>query len=121
MRKDQFIEAATNYNKRALAACLIPLLIALVCVVSYAPFQRRFELYLGSRFAGPIPDILAMTPATLPVIVAFAVMIPLSRRIDRRFGIACQHCGKPLAHFKAIVIASKNCPYCGLMVLDDNL
>jgi endogenous inhibitor of DNA gyrase (YacG/DUF329 family) len=52
--------------------------------------------------------------------IAIGVMFLLARRNDRDMGVACPHCGKPLAQFKAIVIASKNCPYCGKEVLDDN-
>jgi len=47
-------------------------------------------------------------------------MILFSRRIDRNLGIPCPHCAKSLTNSKPIVIASKNCPYCGMKVIDDN-
>jgi DNA-directed RNA polymerase subunit RPC12/RpoP len=121
MRKDQFIEAADRYNKRGLVALLIPLSLAIGWVLAYLPFQHRFEAYVGTRFAGTISDILLVVPIALPVTVAFGLLISLSRQIDRKLGVACPHCGKTLASFRAIVIASKNCPHCGMKVLDDSI
>jgi hypothetical protein len=121
MNKDQFIKLAEHYNKRALAALMIPFLLAFACIVAYWPFQHRFEEYLGAKFAAPTSDILALAPSVTPFIVAFIALIPLSRRIERKLGVSCSHCGKALACFKAIVVASKNCPHCGVRVLDDNL
>ena len=43
----------------------------------------------------------------------------MTTKDDREQSLACPTCGKPMAHFKAVVIASKNCPYCGARVLDD--
>jgi DNA-directed RNA polymerase subunit RPC12/RpoP len=120
VHKDQFIKAAANYNRRATAIFLIPLALAFGFMVAYMPCQRRFEAYLDSKIGGPAPDILKALPMAVPFLLAFGALIPLSRRNDRDLGVACPHCGQPLAHFKAIVIASKNCPYCGKQVLDDN-
>jgi DNA-directed RNA polymerase subunit RPC12/RpoP len=120
MSKDQFIKAANSYNRRAAAIFIIPLLLALGFIIAYGPFQRRFEAYLASRIAGPVPSLLKVLPVAVPFLLAVGAMIPLTRRNDRDMGVACPHCGKPLAQFKAIVIASKNCPYCGKKVLDDN-
>jgi DNA-directed RNA polymerase subunit RPC12/RpoP len=120
MSKDQFIKAANSYNRRAAAIFIIPLLMALGFIIAYGPFQRRFEAFLASRIAGPTPNLLKVLPVAVPFLLAIGAMIPLTRRNDRDMGVACPHCGKPLAQFKAIVIASKNCPYCGKKVLDEN-
>ena len=97
-----------------------PLLLALGFIIAYSPFQRRFEAYLGLQIAGPSTDILKALIVAISLMIAIGVMFLLARRNDRDMGVACPHCGKPLAQFKAIVIASKNCPYCGKKVLDDN-
>jgi hypothetical protein len=120
MCKDEFIVAATNYHKAGFVRLLILMLLAIVCVTTYAPFRDRFEAHLDSRFGGPTSDILAIVPAALPITVAFGCMIPLQRRLERKPGVRCPHCSKNLADFRAIVIASKNCPLCGLKVLEDN-
>ncbi len=119
MRKDQFIEAADRHNKRELLAFLIWFSITFGCVAVYIPFQHRFEASLGSRFAGPWSDILAVMPFAVPATIGFCLLIPLGRQIERKLGVGCPHCGKTLSNFRAIVIASKNCPHCGMKVLDD--
>lgn len=119
MRKDEFIKAAASYNRRALAVFLIPIVLALAFIIAYSPFQRRFEAYLASQVPGSPPRILKLLPITIPFLLAIGAMIPLTRRNDRELGVPCPHCGKPLASLKAIVIASKNCPYCGKKVLED--
>jgi DNA-directed RNA polymerase subunit RPC12/RpoP len=120
MRKDQFIEAAAHYNTRALIPCVIPLLLGVACEAVYSPFYHRFEAYLDLRFAGTTSAILAVMPVALPATVALCLIIPLSRRMEQKLGVPCPHCGKALACYKGIVIASKNCPHCGMKVLDDN-
>jgi len=120
VHKDQFIKAANIYNRRAVAIFMIPLLLALVFMIAYSPFQRRFEAYLRSKIAGPTPGILKVLPVAIPFMIAIGAMIPLTRRNDRDLGVPCPHCRRPLAQLKAIVIASKNCPYCGKQVLDEN-
>jgi hypothetical protein len=119
VRTDEFIKAADGYNRRAMAVVLAPVFIALLCILVCSPFQKRYDAYLQGRFGAPIPDILELLPVAIPLLIAVAVMIPLSRRNDRALGVGCPHCRKPLAQFKSIVIASKNCPYCGKLVLDE--
>jgi len=63
--------------------------------------------------------MLAVLPMAVPTVLAFMLIIPLARRIERQSGIACPHCAKALANHKAIVIASRNCPCCGKKVIDD--
>jgi phosphotransferase system glucose/maltose/N-acetylglucosamine-specific IIC component len=121
MRKEDFIVAAITYHKAGFVRLLILMLLSIVCVATYAPYHDRFEAYLDSRFGGPISIILAIVPAALPIALAFGLLIPLQRRLERKLGAACPHCGKNLADFRGIVIASKNCPFCGLKVLEDNL
>jgi len=119
MRISEFSRAARAYQKQSLVACFVPLSLALICILVYAPFQHKFESFLSSRFSGAAVDILTILPMAMPLVLAFASMIPLGRRIDRRAGVACPKCGKNLANHKAIVIASRNCPYCGEKVIQD--
>jgi DNA-directed RNA polymerase subunit RPC12/RpoP len=122
MRKDEFIVAATSYQKTAAWIGLIPILLVIVITAWYAPsYYHPFEDYLNTKFSGAISAILALMPVALPVVGALCFVIAASRRLERKLGVNCPHCGKNVAHFKMIVIASKNCPFCGLKVLDDNL
>jgi DNA-directed RNA polymerase subunit RPC12/RpoP len=119
MRKDEFIVAATSYNKAAFVLLLIPMLLAIVCLAMYAPYHNRFEQYLESKFGGPTSAILAVVPPALPMLVALCFVVPASRRIEKKLGLTCPHCAKNVAQLRTIVITSKNCPYCGMKVLDE--
>ena len=119
MRISEFSLAAGAYQKRSLIACLVPLSLALICILVYAPLQHKFESFLSLRFGASAVDILTILPMAIPLVLAFASMIPLGRRIERQAGVACAQCGKNLANYKAVVIASRNCPYCGKKVIED--
>jgi endogenous inhibitor of DNA gyrase (YacG/DUF329 family) len=120
MRKDEFIAAANNYTRKTVF-CLIPIFLTLIWVIIYSAFKQRFEGYLNARFTHPTSDIVATAPMALPVLLSIVALLPISRGLDRAFGVPCPRCGKPLAQFKAIVIASKSCPHCGAKVLDDEI
>jgi DNA-directed RNA polymerase subunit RPC12/RpoP len=119
VRQDDFIKAANRYNRRAAAIFAIPLVVALVVAIAYAPCQRQIDAYLVTKIRGKPPEILRLLPWSLPCLVAVAGVILLTRRNDNDMGVACPRCAKPMAHFKAVVIASKSCPYCGTKVLDE--
>jgi DNA-directed RNA polymerase subunit RPC12/RpoP len=119
MRISEFSRAASVYQKRSVVACIAPLSIALLLIIAYAPLQHRLESFLSTRINAFAVDLLAALPMALPTVLAFLFIIPLARRIDRQSGIACPHCAKTLANHKAIVIASRNCPYCGKKVIED--
>lgn len=119
MNIPEFSRSADIYLKRSTIACMGPLLVALVIICAYAPFQKRFEAFLSTRFESFAVDVLVVVPMALPMILAIASMIPMSNWIERKSGIACRNCGKALANHKAIVIASKSCPYCGRRVLEE--
>jgi len=56
--------------------------------------------------------LLAVLIGNLPVLIWY------SRRQQRRFGVVCPQCGKPLATSGAsIVVATGNCAYCGEKIL----
>jgi hypothetical protein len=113
MRISEFSHAASVYQKRSVVACIAPLSIALVCIIVYAPMQGRFESFLSTRCDAFWVDVITVLPMALPTVLAFLFIIPLARRIERHSGIGCPHCTRALANHKAIVIASRNCPYCG--------
>ena len=115
----EFSRAAANYQKRSAIVCVTPFALGILCVVIYAPFQRRFEAFLAGRFSSTLADVLVVLPMGLPLLLALASLIPLGRKIERTAGVLCPHCSKQIAGFKPIIIASKNCPYCGRRVLDD--
>jgi DNA-directed RNA polymerase subunit RPC12/RpoP len=121
MSRDEFITTTTNYNKRGSLLAMALLLFVFVSMIGYVPFEKPFERYLASRFSVDVSSALATVPIFLPLFLFFGVAIFLSRRKEKT-GIACPHCGKNLARtvvLQRIVIASRNCPYCGMKALDE--
>jgi hypothetical protein len=122
MHKDQFIVAAANYHKSGIVLLLISMSLAGVCTSIYAPnYYHRFEGYLDPKFDEPTSAILAIVPLVPPMFVALCLVVPVCRKIERKLGVTCPHCSKNVAQFRTIVIATCNCPFCGLKLLDDNL
>ncbi len=116
---EKFNQAASEYNKRSMLACLVPLGILFLLCMAYVPFEQSVEAWLTSRFGATPGELLAIVPVALLVILGFGAMIIFQRRVDRKLGIACVHCSKPLINFRHIVIASRHCPYCGKRVIEE--
>lgn len=118
MRLIEFKTRAAVYQKWSAYACLAPLRMALLCLLFYAPFQAQFRAYLSEGASHSAADVISVLPMALPVACALLALIPLSRRVDKAFGIPCPHCGEQMQNHKTIVIASHNCPNCGKQVLE---
>jgi endogenous inhibitor of DNA gyrase (YacG/DUF329 family) len=116
----EFNRAAKVWQKRSATAILVPGAILIVCGMACAPFHQRFESFLATKFDSFAADILAVLPLGLAVIIMLLCIVWLTGRVERQFGIPCPHCAKALAAHNAIVIASRNCPYCGKRVIDDD-
>ena len=119
MRISEFSRAVGTHAKQSLIAFASPMLIADICLFIYMPFQQHFESFLSTRFNYIAAGVLATAPKAGPVILGCIAMFLLIRRVERKYGLACEHCGKSLAGYKSIVIASRNCPHCGQRVLED--
>jgi DNA-directed RNA polymerase subunit RPC12/RpoP len=122
MSRNEFISATKDHNKHGVAFVGILLLFVFISLVGYLPFEKPFQRYLASRFSESSSNALATVPLFLPTLLFFAIGTAFGVRRERKFRIQCPHCGKNLtctAIYQGIVIASKNCPYCGLKVLDE--
>jgi DNA-directed RNA polymerase subunit RPC12/RpoP len=122
MSKDEFISATKTYQKRSLAYLFVPLLLVGVFMIACAPLRQSLQGHLASYFSETMSDFLTGVVLGLPLILLFVCLIPLSQSLERKFGVACPHCGKNLAGtaiYKGIVIATRNCPLCGMKVLDE--
>jgi len=119
MRLQEFKEAARRHLKHS-AVCFIPILVGLVCLLAYMPFRERIELWLPANLSPSLKDVLVVLPMAVPVIIPLLLLIPLTKRTDRKFGIMCPACRKDIAAplFVHIVVASRNCPHCGARVID---
>jgi hypothetical protein len=119
MRRNEFILAAKSYNKRTTVLLLFPLLMLMVVTAAYAPYINRLEDYFDTKFTWVVSPFLSIAPIALPAVAALLIVIPILRRIQKSFRICCPHCRKNVAEIKGIVIATKNCPFCGMRVLDE--
>jgi DNA-directed RNA polymerase subunit RPC12/RpoP len=122
MSRDEFITATKDYNKHGSALLAILLLFVFVSLIAYAPVRPQFQRYLASKFSDGISNGLATVPILAPLILFFCFGVALNQRREKKFGVACPRCGKNLAGtliLRRIVIASRNCPYCGMKVLDE--
>lgn len=120
MRISEFSQAARAYQQRATVACMGPLIIAGIVLVAYAAVQYSFRTYLATRYDEVAVEVIAAIPMVCPVALGFFAMIPLMRRVERRYGVACPHCAKSLVVHPSVVIASRNCPFCGKRVLEED-
>jgi len=73
--------------------------------------------YFGNSL-GPV--FSKLLPATF-YLVGLPLMLFGFRQADQHYrqfpNLACRHCGKPLHQSSHIVIASRNCPQCGLQIV----
>ena len=120
MTLSEYSQASARYTKRGLVACLVPLSIAMLCIVIYAPFEHRFEDFLLTKFSPAMAGVLVVLPMALPTGVALFSLVLLGWRAERMSGVPCPHCHKSLAGYRAVVVASKNCPHCGKRVIDED-
>ncbi len=119
MSIEEFRKASELYQRKSLLA-FYPMLVAMMIFIAYLPFDQRFKNYIEERFQPPISDFLPGILYAIITISPFLSMIPLSKRIERKYGFTCRRCGKPL-HYplsRGIIIASRNCPHCGKQVIE---
>jgi hypothetical protein len=91
-------------------------------MIACAPLRQSVQGYLASNFTATMSDFLTSVVLGLHLILFFACLTPLSHLLEKKFGVACPHCGKNLAGsavYQGIVIATQNCPLCGMKVLDE--
>ena len=82
-----------------------------------ACFAPVFVFWCASRYlkAEQTPDGLVCIVLVLAAVLALGVIDRFLLFKDAR--LKCRACGRPLAAYKSLVIASKSCPRCGSQVL----
>lgn len=120
MKLAEFQERAERYHKRQLVT-LVPMIGTLVLCSVWAAAAPRFDPWFRRVFPELVVPFARVVPMAVLVILGIGSIIPLTRRLEAREGVACPHCGKAVADFRGIVIASKCCPFCGRKVIDDGV
>jgi hypothetical protein len=119
MSRDEFIAANKHYHKRGMVVLLFPILLIIIVTAAYAPHLNGFQDYFDTKFTWAVSAILAIAPIAVPAVAALLVVIPVFRRIEKNVGLTCPHCHKSVIRFQGIIIATRNCPLCGMKVLDE--
>jgi predicted Zn-ribbon and HTH transcriptional regulator len=119
MNRDEFIAATKSYNKRTMVLLLSPFLLIMLATAAYAPYFNRVEDYLETKFTWAVSAVLAIAPIAFPAVAALLVVSRILRRIEKNLSVNCPHCHNSVIQFERIVIATRNCPFCGMQVLDE--
>ncbi len=93
------------------------LTLAVVFALPLALLVPLLEPVLLPVVGEVLAPLLAMTPAVLALIFPLLTLSAALRRVERQFAIRCPGCGQHLHQCGAVVIASRNCPYCGGTVI----
>lgn len=117
MRLSEFAKAKMEYRKRTAFA----LLLALVLIGSYcillASYLGEATAYILHHFSPPIAGFVQGS-LMFPIIFILLFTIWLfDRKANGDIRLRCAHCGRRVDDKSDIVIATKNCPYCGKTVL----
>ena len=113
MTLEEFQRSADRYEQ-ANRALLWPMLGTLLGAIAVVALLSLLE---GPRPRGEGPGPAGLVLLAVVVTVGIGSVIPLSRRIERTAQVRCPHCGKPIAAFRRLVVASKCCPFCGEPVI----
>jgi hypothetical protein len=115
VQRREFPEAAYRYQRRTLVTLGVALpLIAgylVILMLNLEPWTEWIEAHFRPVGAEIVKGLIL-----LPAIVILFTCLGVAERVTRRDGrLACPHCRKRLEYMASLVIASGNCPYCGVV------
>ncbi len=117
MRLSEFAEARAKYRKRAALALLLALLLIGLYSTLLFTHLGMATAYILHHFSPSIASIVQgslMFPCIF--ILLFTVWL-FDRKAGGDIRLRCPHCGKRVDDKSDLVIATKNCPYCGKTTL----
>jgi hypothetical protein len=114
----EFIVRLNNYERHCRDALVVFMVAAMPLMFGaamLAPFTERFlTTFVGDVWA----PILTVAPIVAVLVISACLGGLAKRRLDHRYGVWCPCCGHDLFMSRRIVIATRNCPYCGTAVVD---
>ncbi len=121
MTIDKFNQAASEYQRSVFIALGLGTFASILTVGACSWLVRVLTLrtFYTEHFGEPASEILlGLTPfPAIPVLLAFIWYGERRASADPR--IRCPHCEKVVSQMRAIVVATRNCPYCGRTVLKE--
>ncbi len=117
---DAFNRSARLYLRGMLIVCAITVVLTVVAATIAIRNRDPIKAWYVERFGAPAAEVLLGAVPWLPsLIVMFGGMYLVERKRGRVQELLCPHCHKQLLGMRHLVIATRNCPYCGRRVVAD--
>lgn len=117
---DALNHAARSYLRGVLMICGISFALAVAGAVIAIENRDAIRSWYTKQFGAPAAEGLVGVTPFLPAIVAiFAGIYWVERKRGRNPSLLCPHCRRNLMQMRHLVIASRNCPYCGKRVVEE--
>ena len=117
MRLAEFIVRVDHYERRTKGGFVTFFVTVLPLIFATALLAPRAERHFASIVGEVWAPILVVAPIATVVILSASVGLIGLRRLERRFGVGCPRCGTDLFASRRLVIATRNCPYCGARII----
>lgn len=116
---EQFNNATSRYTKRMLRLAIATSATVFGCLAIVIPFRDSIRGFYVAQFDEVAAELLlGMTP--FPIVLVMLVGICLVERHSKRDeDLHCPHCRKRLSQIQHLVIATRNCGFCGKQVLHE--
>ena len=118
MSIQEFRAGSSAYVKRVVVVVVLTVLTMIAGFAVVGTFRDSLLAFYRRHFSETVADSLLGASAPLPallVLVAGLCFGELRARRDAR--LRCPHCGKTLMPVRFVVVATRNCGYCGERVL----
>ena len=115
---DDFRGACGAYRRQMLTVFGITLLTLVVAIAVGIAFKSEIRGFFTHQFNAAVGDALMGTMPVPAVIVLLLGSSLIQRRARRTAALRCPHCGKQLEGIQTVVIATRNCGFCGKQVIE---
>lgn len=113
----EFRDAVAAYNRRMVLTFSLTLLVLFAFLGTVALFREPLLALLARQFGEVASEIIVgLSPAPALAILLGGIWLG-ERSAMRNPRLSCPACGKSLAGIRTIVIATRNCGWCGQRVL----
>jgi hypothetical protein len=113
----EFNAATSAYTKRFLVVSALTVLTMFACLAAAAAYRDPLRVFYTRLFSEPVAEaLMGLAPAPALIVLVAGLWLG-ERRAKRDARLSCPHCGKNLAGMRHLVVATRNCGYCGKRVL----
>ncbi|MHC4165270.1 MAG: hypothetical protein ACYSUM_24430 [Planctomycetota bacterium] len=113
----EFIVRLNNYERHCRDALVVFMVTAMPLMFGFAMLAPITEPFFASIAGDVVAPFLTVAPIVAVLVISACLGGLAKRRLDHRYGVWCPCCGHDLFVSRRIVIATRNCPYCGTTVI----